>query len=415
MNTGFFPRGGDPSSARSLRVQSTGQKTVYVVDDAADQLYFVALALEQAGYPAIMQTSFSGFAREFEPESCEAVMIDVHIGENDAIDVLDFVRRTNCKAPLFLTSGDPDGMASAQRYAEEVGLKIAECIPKPFSSKQLLAALERNRQWPSDIFQEGDIDESIRMGWIYPVLQPKLDLASGEIRSAELLSRMAHPRLGIVGPQDFIDKMTVAQSQTLVLHQIALVRKYFDDQWKTWTRFQVSINVDARDFVQLRTRINEMAASVQNFYRNVIFEVTEEKLTMMSDDQLKSLYKMTIEGARFSIDDFGRGFSNFERLSRFPFFEIKIDRSIVQGCARAPARKVMVKSIINMAHELGAKIVAEGVESIDDFQFLADADCDEVQGYLISRPLKLHSFWSFVTNYGNAKSIVRRSGPVSTA
>lgn len=391
--------------------QSAVQGAVYVIDDMADRLRFVSIALEQAGYRALIKGSFPDFAREFQAESCEAIIIDVHLGDNDAIDVLDFLRRNNCKASLYLTSGDPNGLVNARRYAEEVGLTVVDCIPKPFSGNELVQRLRKKSGQVKQILAKIDLEEALRNRWIYPVLQPKLHLASGEIRSAELLSRMAHPTFGIVGPHQFIGELTAVQSQTLFLQHVAFVRKHFGAGSPAGEDFQVSVNVDPENLARLRNRIKDFTERVPDFYNKIVLELTEEKLSLISDDQLKALYKMSLDGARFSIDDFGTGLSNFGRLSRLPFCEIKIDRSIVQGCSSVSARKVMVKSIINMAHDLGATVVAEGVETSEDFTFLEENRCDFVQGYFVARPMKLEKFYSFLADFNTTLAAVPEPEP----
>jgi EAL domain-containing protein (putative c-di-GMP-specific phosphodiesterase class I)/CheY-like chemotaxis protein len=393
---GFIPFG---SKAYFQNTQKGGLGTVHIVDDLAEGLHFVASVLDQAGYHAELHASFADFASSFQRTNATAILLDIRLGREDATDVLEYLRREGPSVPIYLVSGDPDALASAKRFAEEIDLSITECLSKPFTGKQVLERLQHKTTALDEVFERVDVADSIQRGWIYPVLQPKLDLASGKIRSAELLSRMSHPDFGIVPPQRFVGHMNVDQSQVLLMQNIAYIRRHFEFDPRRGNDFPISVNVDVTNLVQVRENLREISARAPYLFRNLVFEITEEATAKITDEQLKALYKLNLDGARISIDDFGTGQSNFARLARLPFSEIKIDRSIVNGCSKARSRDVVIKSIISMAHDLGARVVAEGVEVVDDLQCVRDAGCDEVQGYLVGRPMKLEKFQAFATDF----------------
>jgi EAL domain-containing protein (putative c-di-GMP-specific phosphodiesterase class I) len=365
----------------------------------ADGLHFVAVALEKAGYTTELHTSLADFSQRFGQPTAAAILVDVMLDDEDAVDVLDFLKRTGTTAPVYLMSGDPEALSSASRFADEIGLPLADVITKPFTGGQILERLQQKPEGLRELFSQMDVAEAVAQGWIYPVLQPKLHLASGTIRSAELLSRMTHPDFGVVPPQKFVGQMTPEQNQTLFMQNIAHARRHFEFDPRRGNDFPIAVNVDATNLIQVRERLREIAKQSPHLYRNLLFEITEQAITDISDQQLKLLYKLKLDGARFSIDDFGTGHSNFARLSRLPVAEIKIDRSLVHGCSTTHCRQVMVRSIISMARDLGARTVAEGVETIDDLRCLQEAQCDEVQGYLIGRPMKIERFQSYVKDF----------------
>lgn len=380
------------------------RKTIHIVDDMADQLHFLRFAFEQAGYRTAFHRSLEDFASDIShDDNVKAVLIDMHLGdgENDATDVLDFLSRSKCKADIYLISEDPKALEISRRYAEEIGLKVEATVPKPFTGKQMLEKLARKRDGLSEMIEQLDVTEAVRLGWIYAVLQPKLDLASGKIKSAELLSRITHPNFGVVAPQSFISQMNAEQNRTLFMQHIAFVHRHFESGASHGDEFKINVNIDAANLVNVRDRMKAIAMHAPNLLKSVVFEITEESLSEVTAVQLKNLYKMSLDGAVFSIDDFGTGLSNFSRLARFPFSEIKIDRSIIHGCSNVSARRILVKSIINMAHDMGAKAVAEGVEAVGDFAFLKEIGCDEIQGYLVARPMKIEKFSAFVSRYNN--------------
>lgn len=165
---------------------------------------------------------------------------------------------------------------------------------------------------------------------------------------------------------------------------------------------RININVDLANTITQRESLIALRHEAPDLFDNLVFEITEEVLCEIDEENLKALYKLCIDGAKLSIDDFGIGKSGFARLSRLPFCEVEIDRSIVNSCANAPVRKAMVGSIITMAHNLGARVVAEGVERPEDLVFLGQAGCDAVQGYLVARPMQFEKLQSFVEEFNQA-------------
>jgi EAL domain-containing protein (putative c-di-GMP-specific phosphodiesterase class I) len=388
-----------------------GQSVVYLVDDMARNFQFIVPLLEEVGYRAVLCSSRAEFAAQFLPEQAAAVFIDVHVGDDeDATDMLDVVRKAGGRSSLFLMSGDPAGMESMRRYAEEIGLSIKASLTKPFTGRNLLDHLVSSSATLHDVFAEVDVEECIARGWIYPVLQPKLDLASATFRSAELLSRMNHPELGVIAPQAFIGQMSLAQRNALFMHNLSFFADSLLGQAAGEEGFRINVNADLETLFACRADMRALAARHPHFYRDLVVEITEESLVDLQGEALKLLFKLSLDGVRFSIDDFGTGFSNYSRLTRLPVAEIKIDRSIVAGCALSRERGIMVRSMIGMGRELGFRVVAEGVETLDDLSFLKSAQCDEIQGFLIARPMTLESFQDFLTGINPLSAMSLQSG-----
>lgn len=401
MKTRFLPFGQKPEAGGEHRRSMRRRNQIHVVDDMADRMHFMGIALEKEDFGVHLHCSVADFARDYSDACAAAVFVDVHLGEEDATDLLDLFRARRLTADLYLVSGDRDALAYAVRYAEELGLRVAGTLEKPFSSKMVLACLKRREQQFDAALAELDMDEAIANGWVYPVLQPKLDIATGRIESAELLSRMAHPELGIVLPHKFIGGMTVAQSRALFLRCVDFVARRVV---RTGGRepIRISVNADPATLVVSRDRIRELAREAPGLVRNLVIEITEETVAEVTEEQLKALYQMSFDGIRFSIDDFGIGHSNISRLARVPWTELKLDKSIVQGCADVPSRLTVVRAVIGMAHDLGRRVVAEGVESIDDLKCLEAVLCDEAQGYLVGRPMKPEKFDEYLKHYNAA-------------
>jgi EAL domain-containing protein (putative c-di-GMP-specific phosphodiesterase class I) len=375
--------------------------TVYLIDDLAQGLKYLSDPIANAGYRPVWCSSLAEFARQFDKDRARTVFIDLQVGTHDAIDVLDVVRESGSRAAIYLVGGDAHRINCSRRYAEEVGLVIRDCLQKPMADSQILDCLKDKDDALRAVFDQVDVIEAIRKNWIYPVLQPKLDLASGKILSAELLCRMAHPTFGIVAPQTFIGQMSVEQNQELLLHHLSFFGEHFLYDPRRGNEFRININTDVQTLFNAQNVINSLIGKSPHFLRNLIFELTEENLTALDNDHLKMLYKLRMAGANFSIDDFGVGVSNFDRVSHLPVQEIKIDKSIAQGSATVKVRGIVFRSIVNLARAIGVRVVAEGVETVDDFNFVEASGCDELQGYFVARPMKLPKLAKFIKDFNN--------------
>lgn len=409
VSSTFIPFGSRPFADAST--EAPGRGVVHIVDDMAEQIKFLTVGLDQSGYRAVLHRTVQDFVASFTRVGAAAVVVDIRLGDGDAMDVLDHLKRTGALTlDIVLISGDPAALEHCRRYAEEIGLKVTKTLAKPFTAAQLVDKLTPPSTDLRAVVSQLDVDSACANGWIYPVLQPKLDLESGKIRSAELLSRVAHPEFGVIAPDVFIQTLDSAQSQALFLRNIGFAWQNFGYEQTRGGELAINVNIDGHSLARLRSQIQTLSQRSPSFFRNLVFEVTEEAMAQISDDDLKGLYKLTLDGAKFSIDDFGAGHANFARLSRLPFCEIKIDRSLIRQCHVSRPRQIVIRSIIGMAQDMGARVVAEGVETADELAFLTDAGCDETQGFLIARPMRLEKFRQFVREFNYGKPGVRPGG-----
>jgi EAL domain-containing protein (putative c-di-GMP-specific phosphodiesterase class I) len=397
--TGFIPLGRNEFFGDESAKTPSIHGTVYFVDDMADHFHFLKPAFIQAGYRMRLVSSAREFHEAFEVANAVAVFVDVRLGDDDATDVFDILRRWSYKASLFIVSGDPGAMTSARKYAEELGLIVRDEISKPFTGKMLIEKLARDPGAIADLLDQTDIGDAAGKGWIYPVFQPKLDLSTDLIRSAEMLSRVAHPEFGVIAPQAFVGRLKPLQARQLLMTNLAHFVRSFRYNPRTGNEFRINVNADLSSLVEGYDDISALAKTYPDFYRNLVFEITEDTLSELTSSGMKVLCKYSFQGASFAIDDFGVGASSYSRLSRLPITEVKIDKSIIKGCAAARSQGIMVKSIINMAHDIGLRVVAEGVESVEDMDFLRTAGCDDLQGFLIGRPMRLEKLREFVAVY----------------
>jgi EAL domain-containing protein (putative c-di-GMP-specific phosphodiesterase class I)/CHASE2 domain-containing sensor protein len=236
----------------------------------------------------------------------------------------------------------------------------------------------------------GELDEAIVNGGIEVAFQPKLCLKTGKIVSVEALVRWNHATRGRLGPDLFIPLAERnGRIGGLTLHVLDLTIQNL--QWWRALGYEISgaVNISAKllnspgFLADLRRMIDDAGISPGM----LVFEVTESATMMDSAQACAALRSFQAMGIAISIDDYGTGQSTLSYLKQLPLNELKIDRSFVQFVHQNRSDAVLVQSTVNLAHELGLKVVAEGVETEECKEFLRSIGCDMIQGYLVSRPV----------------------------
>ena len=230
--------------------------------------------------------------------------------------------------------------------------------------------------------------------------QPILDMTSGRIVGVESLVRWMHPHRGLTGPDSFI---SIAEETGLivplgqwVLRTTCEHAKVLDDMGLVIPKF--AVNLSPRQF-----RDPNLIQGIRDIFKESGFdpkrldlEITENLLMGDTDTVREQLYELTKLGIELSIDDFGTGYSSLSYLRQLPISNLKIDRSFVKELPDNADDSAIVSSTISMAHYLGMKTIAEGIETREQLRFLKHAGCDIAQGYLISRPLPLDELGQFI-------------------
>ncbi|MHB8348483.1 MAG: EAL domain-containing protein [Acidiferrobacterales bacterium] len=226
--------------------------------------------------------------------------------------------------------------------------------------------------------------------------QPQVDLAHGGIVGAEALLRWQHPENGLVSPAAFIP---VLEDTGLIIAVGDWVLRTACTQQVDWMKttgvaVNMAVNVSARQFQDegLMGRIREIIAQTAIDPGNLELEITESVYMDQADRAVKVLRAFKSAGVGLSIDDFGTGYSSLGYLRAFPIDVLKIDQSFVHGMTGDPDSFVIARSVVALAHGLGMRVIAEGVETEGQLRLLAGEGCDEVQGYFFSRPVPASEF-----------------------
>jgi len=245
--------------------------------------------------------------------------------------------------------------------------------------------------------------------------QPKARVDTGDIIGVEALVRWRHPTRGLVPPADFIP---LAEETGLIIPMGEWVLRSACSQAQAWIDagrppLQVAVNISVRqllhkDFVELVERVLRDTRLSPGLLE---LEITESTLMGYAQDTLELLRRLRKLGVRLSIDDFGTGYSSLAYLKRFPINTVKIDRAFVGDVPHDADDVAIVTGIIALAHSLRLEVIAEGVETHDQFVFLRERSCDQIQGFLLSEPVPAAVFEQTVL----AMPLIRAEGGLATA
>lgn len=248
----------------------------------------------------------------------------------------------------------------------------------------------------------GELQEGIAKEQFKVYYQPVIDTKTGKIASAEALIRWIHPDKGFISPALFIPALEEnGHISELDFYVLKKVWQFISDRCEN-NKFVVPISVnlswmDFYDEIMMEKILKEMDRFRENGREHMArFEITETSYAAIRENRSGILESLRIKNAKILLDDFGSGFSSFGMLQDYDFDILKIDMSFIRKIGENPKTKSIVHSIIGMAHEIGIKTVAEGVETEEQVSFLRQSGCDYIQGYYYSKPLPEEEFVEFL-------------------
>jgi EAL domain-containing protein (putative c-di-GMP-specific phosphodiesterase class I) len=322
----------------------------------------------------------------------------------DGIEVVRHLAQQQYDGGLILVSGeDQRVLATASAVARARALDVRGFITKPVTPDQLRRVIEAPAhrsapRIPRKRYEPGEIQRAIANNELVNHYQPKVEFATGRVTGVEALVRWQHPVDGLVFPEQFVG---VAEEHRLIDPLTRAVLRSALAQARAWQDagliLTVAVNVsvdnlvalDFPDFIERAVR----EAGVSN--KQLVLEVTETRLMTNVLLALDILTRLRLKHISLSIDDFGTGHSSLAQLRTIPFDELKIDRGFVHGADRDTSAHAILEASLGVARQLGLKTVAEGVETLTDWQLMQSLNCDVAQGYFVTRPIPVDAFASW--------------------
>ena len=243
---------------------------------------------------------------------------------------------------------------------------------------------------------ESNLRQSLDRDEFFVQYQPQVAIQDFHLVGMEALVRWQHPSLGVLYPKDFI---TLAEESGLIIALGDWILRNACAQNKSWQDaglppMRLSVNFSARQFQQptFITDVSQILKETNLDPRWLELELTESSIMKDPEEAIEKLHELKLMGIHVAIDDFGTGYSSLNYLKRFPIDTLKIDRTFVSDVCKDPHDTSIVRAIINLGHALDLTVIAEGVETREQLQYLAALECDLVQGFLFSKPLSVKAF-----------------------
>ncbi|MFZ6777122.1 EAL domain-containing protein [Undibacterium sp. Ji83W] len=299
--------------------------------------------------------------------------------------------RVSVSAGLALYPDDGANTETLYKHAE-VALKNA----KISGERYLFYAPLMNAALAAKLLLENELRTALSDSQFVMYFQPRVDLLSGHIVSAEALIRWQHPERGLIYPGDFIP---VAEDTGLIVQIGEWAIKAVCAQQAAWREQQIDIVPVAVNLSAVQFKNGKILDIIQDAINShgleqhhIEFELTESVVMGNPEEAAQTLKAIKTMGMQLSLDDFGTGYSSLAYLKRFPFDFVKIDRAFIIDVTNNPGDAAITTAVIAMAHSLNLRVVAEGVETEGQLQLLRRLRCDEIQGYYFSRPVPADAF-----------------------
>ena len=343
--------------------------------------------------------------------------VDIVICDLDmpGMDGMEFIRHLGASGlpiSIILASAlERNLVASVETMTESYGIKLLGVVEKPLTPGKLvpLIALHKPAQTKQErskaagpTFTLEEIAAGLKNDEFEPFYQPKIELATRQVKGAEALARWRHPQKGIVAPYAFIkpleDNDLIDELTWLMLKKAAA----FSSTWRSaGLDATVSVNLSLKSLsdIHLADHVTELVRSENLEPRHMVLEVTESAATTDVGPALENLARLRMKGFGLSIDDYGTGYSSMQQLTRIAFTELKIDQSFVANAAKQESARVILGSSLDMAKKLNITAVAEGVETQQDWDLLRQLGCGLAQGYFMARPMEAGAFLDWVQGW----------------
>lgn len=387
--------------------------SVLLVEDSVSQREYMRQLCLTAGVTNIHEAANGHIALELllnRETQFDLILCDLEMPDMDGIELLHKLASMDVQSAIAIISGrEANLIASVELMAKADGLNVVGSLAKPVTLQNLKALLQssvipmvkksRTPRKQTEPIEFEQLKQALIEHRFVLHYQPKMDLRSGELAGVEALVRLEHPVRGLIYPGEFIQSCERYQLIDALSFEVLVMAL---DQLKLWQQHgfssKISVNLSATSFdnLQFLQQVTQLLAKSGVNPSDLIFEVTETAVIRNMGEALAFLTRLRLTGFGLSIDDYGTGYSSVKQLSQIPFTELKIDRSLIDGIHNKPHLQVIFESTLLMCDKLGISLVAEGVETAADWEYLRQANCMLAQGFYLAKPMSNTDFLCWV-------------------
>jgi EAL domain-containing protein (putative c-di-GMP-specific phosphodiesterase class I)/CheY-like chemotaxis protein len=393
-----------------MRKASADMHLLILDDDKAIAAFIASIASER-GWTVVTSANERQFHACYLEQCPDAIFLDLQLGATDGVEQLRFLQRVGFAGQVVLMSGfEQRVLASAQSVGESLGIPIAGLLEKPVRAVRVRKILDELAQHMQPLYTEApdvrgphssplpyrevtpdDIEQALECSQTELYFQPIVSSKDFSVVRLEALLRWNHPERGLIPPTLFVP--IAEQNEVVIDHLFQWVLENaltaFKQLVSLGSQCPIAINISGRNLHSLDFP-DRVAAHVERSgvpFNVITLEITESVAMHDPSGITDILTRLRLKGFGLAIDDFGTGYSSLKALRQMPFSEIKIDKSFVSDICGSRDSHVIVKSVIDLARNMGLTSVAEGVETDATACVLIELGVDSLQGYHFSRPL----------------------------
>jgi EAL domain-containing protein (putative c-di-GMP-specific phosphodiesterase class I)/FixJ family two-component response regulator len=376
----------------------------FIVDPKPGICLLVANVCDDLGVQAHRFDSFAAMVQASRRYTPDVIFLEPGIDGRDGDNSIPALATAGFRCPIQLMSGlNAVLIEEARRLGERHGLTMLPVLEKPFRVppvRQVIEQLGLRRDALASI--NVTLADALRHGWLELWYQPKIDLRARVFAGAEGYVRARHPQHGIVPPGSLFNGASPEDMLALTQHVLATAMR----DWSLFAsvglpiRFSINVPILALAKLPLATIISQHRPKASN-WPGLVLEIGEDEVVQDLMLVQRAERELRPHGISFAIDDFGRAYSAIAQAKDIAFAELKIDRSFVANCDTDRMNAGLCETIIALAHRIGSKAVAEGIETALELKALHRMGCDLGQGYLFARPMPRDHFLNLLRERGN--------------
>lgn len=386
----------------------TAYDQVLLVDDDPTQTIILQAYFSGLGCRAIHEANSASEALNLLRNNgkIDLVVSDLMMPDMDGIELLRALKDIRFSGKIALISSlEQSIINSARKLAELHRLDMIGTCRKPLNRQKLddlFRQQDRHHRHPHGtehrIEDYRTIVEALETGRFVPFYQPKVNVLSKRIIGVEALARWRHPQRGLLLPRTFMPIIQTGRlSDKLTLNLMYYVFKDMARWQRAGHEIKVAVNITAHEVADINFPA-KLEMQIRRFGLNaslLTLEITENEVLGFNATTLEVLSRLRMMGIGIAIDDFGTGYSNIKTLREFPYTELKIDQSFIRGISTDLFSQESVRTAATLGRQLNMKLLAEGVETSEEWEFIKRRGIDEVQGFYVAHPMCEADFMDF--------------------